>query len=179
MRTGFHSARAFIALALVGVLCGACSKDRSMRPATSPLSGSSQEALLAPSSRATAAPAGSTKGAGGQMPAFYDGEQFTINSVELPEDASAATIASNQSLNQIYATNDLDDPQDLVPVISAIQGDGFNPLWQQILIVFNPGVTPHQFTSDDEVLTAASGAHPEITLVTTDEVYRCSVVGNK
>ena len=64
-------------------------------------------------------------------------------------------------------------------MIDAIQGDGFNPLWHQVLIVFNPGFTPHQFFSDDEVLAAAAGANPEITLDVTDEVYRCSVVGPK
>jgi hypothetical protein len=64
-------------------------------------------------------------------------------------------------------------------VIDAIQGEGFNPLWRQILIVFNPGVTPHQFTSEDEIDAAAAGPHPQIHLVETDEVYRCSVVGPK
>lgn len=64
-------------------------------------------------------------------------------------------------------------------MIDAIQGDGFNPLWHQNLIVFNRGFTPRQFTSDEEVLAAAQGANPEITIVTTDEVYRCSVVGHK
>jgi hypothetical protein len=178
MNTGFQSARGFIALALVGVLCGACSKESSLHPATAPLS--TQAGLVATAPQASAAVAGgSTKGAAGEMPAYYDGQLFTINSVELPKDASASTIAKNQSLNQIYATNDLDDEQDFFPVISAIQGDGFNPLWRQILIRFNPGVTPHQFFSDDEVLNAASGANPEITLDTTDEVYRCSVVGSK
>jgi hypothetical protein len=54
-----------------------------------------------------------------------------------------------------------------------------NPLWQQVLIVFNDGFTPHQFESEDEVLAAASGPDPEITLVPTDEVYRCSIVRTK
>jgi hypothetical protein len=147
----------------------------SQNAATAPQSA----AALAASSKTTVASAGSTKGAAGQMPAFYDGNQITINSVELPEDASAATIASNQSLNHIYATHDLDDPQDFFPVIDAIQGDGFNPLWRQSLIVFNPGFTPHQFLSDEEVLDAASGANPEIHLDVTDEVYRCAVVSRK
>jgi len=123
--------------------------------------------------------AGNVNGAAGQMPAFYDGNQFVVNMMEVPEGASAATIAHNGSINEIYATNDLDDEQDFLPVIDAIQGDGFNPLWRQNLIVFNQGVTPHQFTSDEEVLAAAQGANPEITIVTTDEVYRCSVVGQK
>src|SRR5260221_5917556 len=93
--------------------------------------------------------------------------------------ASDAIIGHNSSLNVIYATNDLDEEQDFVPVINAIQGDGFNPLWLQTLIVFNPGFTPHQFVSDVDVEAAAAGAHPEITLVVTDEVYRCSAVGRE
>ena len=120
---------------------------------------------------------GSTKGAAGQMPAFYDGELFTVNMFEVP--ASDPLIDHNSSINIIYATNDLDEEQDFAPVLDAIQGDGFNPLWLQVLIVFNPGFTPHQFVSDVEVEAAASGANPEITLMVTDEVYRCAVVGRK
>ena len=116
-------------------------------------------------------------GAAGQMPAFYDGEQVTVNMKELPDNASASLIASDPSVNTIYASNDLDDEQDFLPVIDAIQGDGFNPLWIQVLIVFNDGFTPHQFVSDEQVFAAAAGPQPEITLVETDEVYRCSVVG--
>ncbi|HSE23993.1 MAG TPA: hypothetical protein VLB68_20145 [Pyrinomonadaceae bacterium] len=122
---------------------------------------------------------GNKNGAAGQMPALYDGELFTINLKELSDTASDSTIGNNPSVNNIYVSNDLDDQQDFIPVIDAIQGDGFNPLWHQILIVFNEGFTPHQFFSDDEVLTAAAGANPEITLIDTGEVYRCSVVGQK
>ena len=122
---------------------------------------------------------GNKNGAAGQMPAYYDGDLFTINIKQLSDTASASTIRHNASVNHIYASNDLDDEQDFTPVIDAIQGDGFNPLWHQILIVFNQGFTPHQFFSDDEVLAAAAGANPEITLVDTGEVYRCSVVGSK
>jgi hypothetical protein len=92
--------------------------------------------------------------------------------------AAAALIARNASINQIYASKDLDEPQSFVSVIDAIQGDGFNPLWRQNLIVFNPGFTPRQFFSDTEVLAAAAGPRPEITIVVTDEMYRCSVVGH-
>jgi hypothetical protein len=125
-----------------------------------------------------ASPAGSVKGAAGELPAFYDGRRITINSVEV-SDVAADQISSNPTHNQIYVTNDLDDPQDFDPVIDAIQGDGFNPLWEQIKIVFNPGVTPHQFVSDEDVEAAAAGQNPQITLVDTHEVYRCSVVGRK
>ena len=123
---------------------------------------------------ATAA-VGSVNGAAGQMPAFYEGELFTVNMKELSETANASIIAKNTNLNEIYATNDLDDPQDFFSVINAIQGEGFNPLWHQILIVFNPGFTPHQFVSEDEVEAVRRRQSRNHSLVVTDEVYRCSV----
>jgi hypothetical protein len=125
-----------------------------------------------------AAHAASMNGAAGQMPAFYDDTVFTVNMKQMPDGASAALIAHNSSINMIFTTEDLDvRPQQFLPVIDAIQGDGFNPLWQQVLIHFNAGVTPHQFTRDDDVLAAANGPNPTITLEFTDEVYRCAVVG--
>ncbi len=120
----------------------------------------------------------SMNGAAGQMPAFYDDVEFTVNMMEVSDDA-AENIANNPSLNEIYTTIDLDEEQEFIPVLDAIQGDGFNPLWEQILIVFNPGFTPHQLTNEDDIDAAAEGANPEITLVDTHEVYRCSVVGQK
>jgi hypothetical protein len=118
---------------------------------------------------------GSTNGAAGQMPAFYEGELFTVNMFEVPA-AEGSLLENNPSINTIYASNDLDEEQEFMPVIDAIQGEGFNPLWRQNLIVFNAGFTPHQFTSEAAVLAAAAGPNPEITLVVTNEVYRCSVV---
>jgi len=88
-------------------------------------------------------------------------------------------LAHNASINTIYASNDLDEEQDFFPVIDAIQGDEFNPLWRQTLIEFNPGFTPHQFLSEEEIEEAATGPNPEINLIETDEVYRCSVVGGE
>ena len=166
MKNGWKSGQALIAIAVFAVFSTACQQDSGI-------------AITAPSTADEAVLAGNVNGAAGQQPSFYDGQLFTVNMKELSETASEAIIASNQSLNTIYATNDLDDPQDFFPVIDAIQGDGFNPLWRQVLIVWNAGFTQHQFTSDEEVLAAAAGPNPEITLVPTDEVYRCSVVGSK
>jgi hypothetical protein len=118
---------------------------------------------------------GNPNGAAGQRPVFYEGNLVTVNMFEVPA-ADGSVLDMNQSVNTIYATNDLDEEQDFNSVIDAIPGEGFNPLWHQVLIVFNPGSTPHQFVSEAQVLAAAAGAHPEITLVSTDEVYRCSVV---
>lgn len=152
---------------------GACSHQMPDQPgAMSQGAASDQQAPAA-----TLAARENTNGAAGQTPAIYDGRVITVNMMELPKNGSASLIDRNSSTNEIYATNDLDDEQDFLPVIDAIQGDGFNPLWRQNLIVFNPGFTPHQFQSDDEVEAAAAGANPEITIVKTDEMYRCSVVG--
>jgi hypothetical protein len=123
------------------------------------------------------AASGSPNGAASQRPVFYEDKQVTVNMFEVP--SSETLLDHNKSTNTIYASNDLDDEQDFLSVIDAIQGEGFNPLWHQVLIVFNEGFTPHQFVSEDEVLAAAAGADPEITLVPTDEVYRCSIVGSK
>jgi hypothetical protein len=115
-------------------------------------------------------------GRGGAREVYYDGKLFTVNMVQLSDDAAEKIIESNQAVNVIYASNDLDDPQDFNSVIDAIPTDGFNPLWLQKLIVFNPGFTPHQFFSDDEVEAAAAGLNPQITLVNTGEIYRCAVI---
>jgi hypothetical protein len=133
-------------------------------------------AVLALTAGAALAAQGNSNGAAGQMRAFYEGRQVTVNMFEVPA-ADGSLLDRNANVNTIYASNDLDDEQDFVPVIDAIQGEGFNPLWHQVLIVFNEGFAPHQFVSEAQVLGAAAGAHPEITLVSTDEVYRCSVVG--
>ncbi len=165
MDIGWKPARAFIFIPLALLLVIFCAV------------GQANVARAAQGSMNGRAAQGSMNGAAGQMPAFYDGQQVTVNMKELPAGAEGALLANDPSVNTIYASNDLDEEQQFMPVIDAIQGDGFNPLWQQVLIVFNPGFTPHQFTSDEQVLAAAAGAHPEITLVVTDEVYRCSVVG--
>ena len=62
-----------------------------------------------------------------------------------------------------------------VSVLDAIQGDGFNPLWQEVQIIFNDRVPPRQLTSDTDI--AAAEAAGQITLIPTNEVYRCAVIG--
>lgn len=173
MNSGWFSTGALVALGLLSGAVSACQPDGGLGT-TGPSAG---EAF--PKTNGAAAAQRSTNGAAGQMPAFYEGDLFTVNMKELSETASASIIGKNPSVNEIFASNDLDEEQDFIPVIDAIQGEGFNPLWRQILIVFNPGFTPHQFVSEDEVEAAAAGPNPEITLVETDEVYRCSVVGRK
>jgi hypothetical protein len=112
------------------------------------------------------------------MPAYYDGELFTINFKELPPGGEDANLAHNSSINTIYMSDQaVAGGFDFVSVLDAIQGDGFNPLWQEVQIVFNTGVPFQQFLSDTDVLAAEAAGL--ITLDTTTEVYRCSVVGPK
>jgi hypothetical protein len=173
MNSGRISARTVIAFVLLYIFGAACFLNGGISKAAS----STNRLLLnAKPGTNTAVLQGNKNGAAGQMPAFFEDELFTVNMKEMPN--SDPLIEHNQSINEIYASNDLDEEQDFIPVIDAIQGDGFNPLWRQILIVFNAGFTPHQFTSEEEIEEAAAGANPEITLVETDEVYRCSVVGH-
>ena len=97
-----RTVRALIALVLLGTFCAA---------------GQTSVAFAA---------GGSMNGAAVQMPAFYDGELFTVNMKEMPSNAEASLLGRNPSVNMIFASNDLDEEQDFMPVIDAIQGDGSN-----------------------------------------------------
>ena len=142
--------------------------------------------LIVVAAAASQAAAGNPNGSSGQMPAYYDGQLFTINFKQQPTPAELALLRHNNSINTIYMCDACagktvggDANGDFVSVLDAIQGDGFNPLWQEAQITFNPGFTPTQLTSDNDILAAASGPNPAITIAFTDEVYRCSVVGTK
>ncbi len=111
------------------------------------------------------------------IPAYYDAKLFTINFTELPPGSQTAIHDRNTQINTIYQSDELVDGAAFVSVLDAIQADGFNPLWEKVLIEFNAGFTPVQFFSDDEVLGAAAAG--VITLTDTDEMYTCSVVGPK
>jgi hypothetical protein len=114
----------------------------------------------------------------GNMMAYYDDQLFTINFMELPPGGEAAVLTHNGSVNTIYMCDQCmtgPNPFMFISVLDAIQGDGFNPLWNEVQIVFNAGVTPHQFTSDNDILAAFKAG--KITLSQTPEVYRCSVLG--
>lgn len=127
---------------------------------------------------AGSAVAGSSNGSAGQTPAYYDSQLFTINLMMLSSNASISQLQHNGSINIIYESDGgLPDNQPFIPVLNAIQTDGFNPIWQEVQIVFNSGFTPHQFGSDDQINAAAAAG--EITLIPTNDVYRCSVVGSK
>jgi hypothetical protein len=118
-----------------------------------------------------------TNGRGGTMPAFYDDQLFTINFKELPPGGERAVLANNKSINTIYQSDGcMPGGEMFVSVLDAIQGDGFNPLWNEVQVVFdNPSFPCQQITSDTDILNAA--AEGNVTLVPTTEVYRCSVIG--
>src|SRR5262245_57774473 len=130
-------------------------------------------ALVLSAQALTASPNGSA----GQMPAYYDGNQFTINFKEQPSGAEASLLAHNGSINTIYMSDQAEAAGVMfTSVLDAIQGDGFNPLWQEVQIVFET-IPPKQFFSHTEILAAAAAG--QIALQPTTEVYRCSVVGPK
>lgn len=155
----------------VAVVLAACSKEPMGSTSTSSVAG--RLAAQVPDSTGS-----NPNGIGGAEPAYYDSMLFTINFKEMPDKAAENILAHNPGFNIIYEMDEIPGG-DFVDVIDAIPGDGMNPLWREVDVVFNEGFTPHQFYSDDEVLAAASGDNPEITLVVTDEVYRCSVIGAK
>ena len=109
--------------------------------------------------------------------AYYDSMIFHITLTPMPGNADSAIFHHNGQINEIY----MFEPNDsgFVFVIDAIPHDGMNPMWQEVEIHFNEGFVPRQFFSDDQVNEAASGYTPEITLVPTNEIYRCAVVGHK
>ena len=119
----------------------------------------------------------SPNGSAGDMPAYYDGQLFTINFKQQPSGGEASLLTHNGSINTIYMSDQAEAAGVMfTSVLDAIQGDGFNPLWQEVQIVFNT-IPPQQFFSDNQILAAAAAG--QITLVPTTEVYRCSVVGTK
>jgi hypothetical protein len=124
---------------------------------------------------------GATPPGGGHVlyiPAYYDGQLFTINFTELPMGAQAALLAHNGSINFIYQSDPgLPGGEPFISVLDAIPGDGFNPLWNEVQITFNPGFVRRQLFSDTEIFAAVVAG--EITLIPTEEVYTCAVVGPK
>src|SRR6266436_2198455 len=67
--------------------------------------------------------AGSPNGSAGDMPAFYDGELFTINFKELPSGGESAVLAQNSQINTIYMSDQaMAAGFDCVSGLDAIEG---------------------------------------------------------
>ena len=87
--------------------------------------------------------AGSDNGSAGLMPAFYDGRLFNINFKEQPATGESSLLNHNGSINTIYMCDQCESMGFMfVSVLDAIQGDGFNPLWREVQVVFLPGHSP-------------------------------------
>jgi hypothetical protein len=122
------------------------------------------------------AQAGSGNGSASAIPAYYDGNLFTIHFVEFAPTAEQALLQHNASLNFIYQSDPgLPGGQPFISVIDAVPGPGFNPVWEEVQVTFTPGHTPRQLFSDNDVGPAVDSG--EITLTFTGEVYWCPVVG--
>ena len=117
---------------------------------------------------------GSPNGVAGGEPTYYDANLLAIN---LKLMGSGTTVLGHNSQTNIIWQSDggLPGGKPFISVINAIPADGFNPLWDECQITFNPGHTPRQLFSDDEVNGAAAAG--EITVTDTHELYRCSVIG--
>ena len=153
---------------IVAAACGSTATDV---PSTS--SHTPPMALAGPLGASTT---GNTSGIGSAMPALYDGRLFKINFTELPPGGESANLARNGSINNIYQSDQCDAiGKTFVSVIDAVPGDGMNPLWQEVQVVFANPRDCRQFTSDDQVLAAASSGL--VSLTPTGELYRCSVIG--
>lgn len=128
-------------------------------------------------------------GTADQITAYYDGKLFPIHFKPLSSKAAAATLAHNKSINIIYTCFPADGvnfPGGFTPVLDAIQGDGFNALWQEVFVHPTPlfislGLTQTTanppLTRDDNIAAAVEAGL--VTLVPTDEVYICPIVGPK
>src|SRR5947207_670403 len=128
-----------IQIAIAGVLIfTACKKDESIN--SSPAS-SGQNTIQQRSQN----------GSAGIELVYYDSMLFKMNLYQLSDKAAASLLAHNASINILY------EAAGYKTVTDAIQGDGYNPIWREVDIVFNSGFAPHQFYRDDAILDAASG----------------------
>src|ERR1043165_4106837 len=82
----------------------------------------------------------SENGSAGDMPAYYDHPLFPINFKEPPPGGAQANLQRNRSINFIFMSDaGLDGgAKPFISVLDAIQGDGFNPLWQEVQVAFTP-----------------------------------------
>lgn len=71
------------------------------------------------------------------MPAYYDGKLFTITFKAEPSSAEQSLLLHIHSINTIYMS---DATPGFVSVLDAIQGDGFNPHWQEVQVTFRSGL---------------------------------------
>lgn len=158
--------KTIINLALVGtILLAGCNKS-----GVDPSSTTTSKATMNNSLNTTSALNSNPNGVSGVTNVYYDSQLFMMNSKLFTAQPGSSISTNNKSMNILYESDGF------VTVTNAIQNDGYNALWQEVDIAFNSGFTPHQFYRDDDIVNAASGSNPEITLVPTNEIYRCAII---
>ena len=95
MSIGWKSLRGLVALTSLSILGSACQQENGLTaPENNPAMSKTNGAMAA---------VGSVNGAAGQMPAFYEGEIFTVNMKELP--ANASPLLEPKSLSTAKAVS--------------------------------------------------------------------------
>ncbi len=159
--------KAILTLALAGmIMLASCNKTSMQDMTPAPATNGTGSMNMNSKSNLNSNPNGS----GGIINIYYDGQLFKMNLKQFNDQPASSLLAHNKSVNILY------EASGFVTVTNAIQGDGYNALWQEVDITFNNGFTAHQFLSDNDVESAASGSNPEITLVPTNEIYRCAIL---
>jgi hypothetical protein len=90
----------------------------------------------------------------------------------LSQNEISYVIGKNIPVSTLYSYNDLHSPSQFIPVADDVSE---HPIWKQVNIEFNPGYTPYQFTSSDQINSALHAAPPEIRLVDTDFYFRYTI----
>ena len=157
----------FIQLAFAGmIVLAGCNKTTDVAPSTKVVTNSNQGMNM------KAAMNSNTNGSAGTILVYYDDNLFQMNLNQFTDQPASSLLANNKSINILYESTGF------TTVTNSIEGGGpgYNALWQEVDIVFNTGFTPHQFLSDNDILPASMGTNPEITLVPTNEIYRCDIL---
>ena len=115
----------------------------------------------------------------GQVPTvgFFRGEKVTYldeGPVQLAKDASGAFISD---VDPIWAvTNGVAAQRNIIDNVPGLNHpDDYTPLWQVVQVTWNAGTHPRLLTSARAVQRAADRG--QVTLVTTDTVVNCPVLG--
>lgn len=108
---------------------------------------------------------------------FYNGKVYSMNMTPLSPNATATMVDGSQTVKELFVYKEIPDRSAFTMVSDDITGEGFNPAWRAIEIEFNRGYTPRQFTSKEGIYAAVN--LNEITLKSTDEMYRFTLIGLK
>jgi hypothetical protein len=102
--------------------------------------------------------------------AYYNNAVVKISSAELTPEEEQAALANKTPYSIIYDENKYGpDASPYLKVLSAPAGTG--GIWRVVAIKFNDLLKQRQFYNASEVIEAASGDKPLITLVVTDEFF--------